>query len=215
MKREFAFEDALRMLEVMWSSLPFKTRSEELKLFEHIPEFNPVTKPIPLPRQKDNPYTKVCALRRQGSSSGSASSPTGQLDPAYRHSHQNRSSCSSWERKGDSDIYRRSKATDESATKYVTIDSSNSTDSAEHHPTIAGSKSEFDSEHQNQDSKVLVERKRIVSSNVDSDAVDESSLLLNEKGKKKFVPSPPSLRSHHRQDSESSDVFDAASNVQP
>lgn len=73
MKREFAFDDALRMLEVTWSSLPCKPRQDELALFERIPELNPVSQPIPLPRTKESVYTKVCALRRQSSSPASCS----------------------------------------------------------------------------------------------------------------------------------------------
>ena len=73
MKREFAFDDALRMLEVTWSSLPCKPRQEELALFEHIPEMSAVSQPIPLPRVKESAYTKVCAMRRQSSSSPAAS----------------------------------------------------------------------------------------------------------------------------------------------
>jgi len=113
MKREFAFDDALRMLEVMWSVLPLKPRQEELALYETIPEFNPVTPPIPLPRLKESPYTKVCALRRQGSSMGSSSSlydPSAQLDatPQTKNSRMRGNSSSSWERHSDS-IYRRSR----------------------------------------------------------------------------------------------------------
>lgn len=69
MKREFAFEDSLRMLEVLWSSLPPNQPEKELQLFEK--EFIPVqeapsnTKSPPL--INENPYTKVCALRRQNS----------------------------------------------------------------------------------------------------------------------------------------------------
>ena len=112
MKREFAFDDALRMLEVMWSVLPLKPRQEELALYETIPEFNPVTPPIPLPRLKENPYTKVCALRRQGSSMGSSSSlcdPSTQLDTSLTNNGKSRGqSSSSWEHHSDS-IYRRSR----------------------------------------------------------------------------------------------------------
>ena len=70
MKREFAFEDALRMLEVMWSSLPLSNkpaRQEELALFECMPELNPVSQPIAFPK-RESVYTKVCTLRRQSSS---------------------------------------------------------------------------------------------------------------------------------------------------
>lgn len=65
MKREFAFDDALRMLEVMWSSLPPCPPETELPLFDL--EFCG-TPPPPSPRPRENAYTKVCALRRQTSS---------------------------------------------------------------------------------------------------------------------------------------------------
>ncbi|KAI8428058.1 hypothetical protein MSG28_002346 [Choristoneura fumiferana] len=74
MKREFAFEDALRMLEVLWASLPHKTPHSELSLQER--EFDssleadedppPLSPLIKAPRE--NAYTKVCAIRRQSSS---------------------------------------------------------------------------------------------------------------------------------------------------
>lgn len=71
MKREFAFDDSLRMLEVLWSSLPADPPGKELKLYDV--KFQPVnisTPPIsPLVKTpRENPYTKVCALRRQSSS---------------------------------------------------------------------------------------------------------------------------------------------------
>lgn len=71
MKREFAFDDSLRMLEVLWSSLPADPPRKELKLYDI--KFQPVqisTPPIsPLVKTpRENPYTKVCALRRQSSS---------------------------------------------------------------------------------------------------------------------------------------------------
>lgn len=71
MKREFAFDDSLRMLEVLWSSLPADPPHKELKLYDV--EFQPVpvsTPPVsPLVKTiRENPYTKVCALRRQSSS---------------------------------------------------------------------------------------------------------------------------------------------------
>lgn len=97
LKREFAFEDALRMLEVLWSSLPPDPPSGELELFEV--EFDPkrnatataaatassrstsCSSASPSPNQnfcsKENPYSKVRAMRRQSSSSsaGSARGP--------------------------------------------------------------------------------------------------------------------------------------------
>jgi hypothetical protein len=69
MKREFAFEDSLRMLEVLWSSLPPDPPEKELMLFEK--EFVPSAVEIPAgpksPLPVENAYTKVCALRRQNS----------------------------------------------------------------------------------------------------------------------------------------------------
>ncbi|KAL1124373.1 hypothetical protein AAG570_001002 [Ranatra chinensis] len=61
MKREFAFDDALRMLEVMWSSLPPMPPESELALYEQEFVRSP---PVPSPRPKENAYTKICALRR-------------------------------------------------------------------------------------------------------------------------------------------------------
>lgn len=71
MKREFAFEDSLRMLEIMWSSLPMDPPEKELKLFEK--EFEVVEVEVPPPSKSptllraENPYTTICALRRQNS----------------------------------------------------------------------------------------------------------------------------------------------------
>uniref|UniRef100_A0AAR5QBK3 Rab-GAP TBC domain-containing protein n=1 Tax=Dendroctonus ponderosae TaxID=77166 RepID=A0AAR5QBK3_DENPD len=72
MKREFAFDDSLRMLEVLWASLPADHPQLELKLFDipfqHIPPSAtpPISPLVKTPRE--NAYTKVCALRRQSSS---------------------------------------------------------------------------------------------------------------------------------------------------
>lgn len=74
MKREFAFDDALRMLEVLWASLPQKTPTAELCLKEK--EFDPAVEidddPPPLSplikAPRENAYTKLCAIRRQSSS---------------------------------------------------------------------------------------------------------------------------------------------------
>lgn len=71
MKREFAFEDSLRMLEVLWSSLPADLPDKELKLYDtlfHPPTIStpPISPLVKTPRE--NPYTKICALRRQSSS---------------------------------------------------------------------------------------------------------------------------------------------------
>lgn len=74
MKREFAFEDSLRMLEVLWSSLPPEPPATELLLFEK--EFTaPVDVPPPksplaiqMRAPRENAYIKLCNLRRQSSS---------------------------------------------------------------------------------------------------------------------------------------------------
>ncbi|CAH0404935.1 unnamed protein product [Chilo suppressalis] len=75
MKREFAFDDALRMLEVLWASLPHRLPVVDLSLKEK--EFNPTIEiddddPPPLSplikAPRENAYTKVCAMRRQSSS---------------------------------------------------------------------------------------------------------------------------------------------------
>lgn len=71
MKREFAFEDSLRMLEVLWSSLPADPPDIELKLFDIKFQPTPVQTPPISPLVKtprENPYTKICALRRRSSS---------------------------------------------------------------------------------------------------------------------------------------------------
>lgn len=71
MKREFAFEDSLRMLEIMWASLPIYQPDKEMQMFEK--EFEIVESvEIPAPKSPalllpENPYTKICALRRQNS----------------------------------------------------------------------------------------------------------------------------------------------------
>ncbi|XP_055595832.1 uncharacterized protein LOC129746273 [Uranotaenia lowii] len=83
MKREFAFEDSLRMLEVLWSSLPPTPPKDELALFEK--EYEPPPPDIPQPKSpslvvlrtpRENPYTKVCALRRQSSAISLSSTGT-------------------------------------------------------------------------------------------------------------------------------------------
>lgn len=75
MKREFAFEDSLRMLEVLWSSIPPEPPDGELNLFEK--EFIPPSNVQPSPkststdvvmRKRETAYTNLCALRRQSSS---------------------------------------------------------------------------------------------------------------------------------------------------
>uniref|UniRef100_A0A1B0EZQ1 Uncharacterized protein n=1 Tax=Phlebotomus papatasi TaxID=29031 RepID=A0A1B0EZQ1_PHLPP len=71
MKREFAFEDSLRMLEVLWSSLPSDPPEKELHLFEKefevTPEISTPSISSILRTPRENPYTKICALRRQNS----------------------------------------------------------------------------------------------------------------------------------------------------
>lgn len=71
MKREFAFEDALRMLEVLWSSLPSSPPDKELNLYEKLfipPDILPPKSPsVILRTPRENAYTKICALRRQSS----------------------------------------------------------------------------------------------------------------------------------------------------
>lgn len=71
MKREFAFDDSLRMLEVLWSSLPADPPRKELKLydvkFQSVPVCTPPISPL-VKTPRENPYTKVCAIRRQSSS---------------------------------------------------------------------------------------------------------------------------------------------------
>ncbi|KAH8401659.1 hypothetical protein KR009_007197 [Drosophila setifemur] len=111
LKREFPFEDALRMLEVQWSSLRYRgAGGKELQLYEKVcrdfktmnlflnvfslQEFVPIadtsvpnsastystsysaTPTSPsylLTKPRENPYTKVCALRRQSSSASLSS----------------------------------------------------------------------------------------------------------------------------------------------
>lgn len=70
MKREFALDEAMRMLEVLWASLPASPPPNgELPLVEI--KFPPSSPPPPSPSIKnlrENAYTKVCAIRRQSSS---------------------------------------------------------------------------------------------------------------------------------------------------
>lgn len=77
MKREFAFDDSLRMLEVLWSSLPSQPPIGELNLFDK--EFIPpskdaqsspksLTSDVKMRKPRETAYTKLCALRRQSSS---------------------------------------------------------------------------------------------------------------------------------------------------
>ncbi|XP_023242263.1 TBC1 domain family member 25-like [Centruroides sculpturatus] len=69
LKREFAFEDALYMLEVLWSSIPPSPPDNELMLYEE--QFTPNTARPQSPRfhSRENPYTKVRAIRKQNSAS--------------------------------------------------------------------------------------------------------------------------------------------------
>ncbi|KAG4074486.1 hypothetical protein HA402_015775 [Bradysia odoriphaga] len=81
MKREFAFDDSLHMLEVLWSSLPIEPPVKELALFEK--EFTPPPNDLPPPKSpsvimrtpRENAYTKICELRRQSSAVSLISSP--------------------------------------------------------------------------------------------------------------------------------------------
>lgn len=74
LKREFAFDDALRMLEVLWSSLPPAAPEDELELQEppHIDEYPEGAMP---PRMGGNPYCTVRAIRRQSSAGSVHASP--------------------------------------------------------------------------------------------------------------------------------------------
>lgn len=66
MKREFAFENALKALEVSWASLPPATADTILPLWEE--RFSPVVTPsnsLELSKPCDTPYGKVRALRKQ------------------------------------------------------------------------------------------------------------------------------------------------------
>ncbi|CAN8026101.1 unnamed protein product, partial [Ixodes persulcatus] len=74
LKREFAFEDALRMLEVLWSSLPASAPEGELPLYEvaftrdSVVAVDPQSPRAPLPRQ--NAYTKNLNRRISGAAFG-------------------------------------------------------------------------------------------------------------------------------------------------
>lgn len=98
MKREFAFDDALRMLEVMWSSLPPDPPKLEIILFEQEFMKSPT---VVSPRPKENAYTKICALRRAVNhpsledtrrASLIKSRPYTSLDDAALRKHDNNSS---------------------------------------------------------------------------------------------------------------------------
>lgn len=85
MKREFAFEDSLRMLEIMWASLPIDQPEKELALFEK--EFEVVEVEVPAPKSPslivitESPYTKICALRRQNSAVSLSSHQASVIQP--------------------------------------------------------------------------------------------------------------------------------------
>lgn len=93
MKREFAFDDALRMLEVLWASLPQKAPAMELSLKEK--DFDSTVKvdidPPPLSplvkAPRENAYTKVCAIRRQSSSFSLANIKTPKLVTTKQTNH--------------------------------------------------------------------------------------------------------------------------------
>ncbi|GJQ67044.1 hypothetical protein Trydic_g8010 [Trypoxylus dichotomus] len=90
MKREFAFDDSLRMLEVLWSSLPAEPPMKELKLYDvRFQLTQAITPPIsPLVKTpRESPYTKVCALRRQSSSISLASYAGKKVPIVKRQNH--------------------------------------------------------------------------------------------------------------------------------
>ena len=65
MKREFAFENALRVLEVTWSSLPPATADTMIQLWET--RFSPIVSPsnVELAKPCETAYGKVRELRKQ------------------------------------------------------------------------------------------------------------------------------------------------------
>jgi len=65
MKREFVFENALKALEVTWSSLPPATADTKVELWET--RFSPVRSPslLDLAKPCETPYGKVRAIRKQ------------------------------------------------------------------------------------------------------------------------------------------------------
>ncbi|XP_061728182.1 uncharacterized protein LOC133533245 [Cydia pomonella] len=86
MKREFAFDDALRMLEVLWASLPQRTPAGELPLAERAEPGSPPLSPL-VKAPRDNAYTKLCAIRRQSSSFSLASVKAPTLATQRPHNH--------------------------------------------------------------------------------------------------------------------------------
>ncbi|XP_033208036.1 TBC1 domain family member 25 isoform X2 [Belonocnema kinseyi] len=92
MKREFALDDALRMLEVLWAALPASPPTGELSLAE-VPFPPPSPPPSPNVKQiRENAYTKVCAIRRQSSLASIASTKKRQMsteEPALETTSEN------------------------------------------------------------------------------------------------------------------------------
>lgn len=108
MKREFAFDDSLRMLEVLWSALPPEPPAVELPLFDKEFEEPPPLPPPPVPpsavaavataaaddvksssspiiimrQPRETAYTKLCALRRQSSAASLASNSSSNASAA-------------------------------------------------------------------------------------------------------------------------------------
>ncbi|XP_015916870.1 TBC1 domain family member 25 [Parasteatoda tepidariorum] len=69
LKREFAFDDALSMLEVLWSSIPPSPPEKELSMYEELFSSNTFRPQSPRIHSRENPYTKVRAIRKQNSAS--------------------------------------------------------------------------------------------------------------------------------------------------
>ena len=92
MKREFALDDALRMLEVLWAALPASPPAGELSLSE-VPFPPPSPPSSPNVKQiRENAYTKVCAIRRQSSLASIASNKKKQMsveEPALETTSEN------------------------------------------------------------------------------------------------------------------------------
>lgn len=85
LKREFPFDDSLRMSEVQWSALKSHPQiNSELPLVEK--EFKPPSSEEikNTPASRENHFSKVCAMRRQNSSSSSLSSVSSLLDRTQR-----------------------------------------------------------------------------------------------------------------------------------
>lgn len=80
LKREFAFDEALCMLEVLWSSLPTDPPKDDLALYEV--EFSSSSPHSPKLLTKENPYTKVRAMRRQSSTSSICGNRLAKTDSA-------------------------------------------------------------------------------------------------------------------------------------